>query len=76
MALQSAELLCDLLNCDPLTTDIYFPIALLAMFQNLAADSRRDSSVYVLTTYVEAMASVDCIMEGLCNTDLCTTRQK
>jgi hypothetical protein len=65
VALMSAELLCDLLNRDLLTTDIYFPIVLPAMFQNLANDRRRDSSVYVLTTYVEAMGGADCILEGM-----------
>jgi hypothetical protein len=65
VALMSAELLCDLLNRDLLTTDIYFPIVLPAMFQNLANERRRDSSVYVLTTYVEAMGGADCILEGM-----------
>ena len=65
VALMSAELLCDLLNRDLLTTDIYFPIVLPAMFQNLANDLRRESSVYVLTTYVEAMGGADCILEGM-----------
>ena len=65
VALMTAELVCDLLNRDLLTTDIYFPIILPAMFQNLAHVARRDSSVYVLTTYVEAMGGADCILEGL-----------
>ena len=65
VALMSAELLCDLLARDLLTTDIYFPIVLPAMFLNLAHQARRESSVYVLTTYVEAMGGADCILEGL-----------
>ena len=62
---QSCELLCDLLNRDLQTTDIYFPIVLPSMFHNLADDDRRDASLNVLTTYVEAMGSVECIMEGM-----------
>ena len=65
VALMSAELLCDLLSRDLLTTDIYFPIVLPAMFLNLANSARRESSVYVLTTYVEAMGGAECILEGL-----------
>ncbi len=65
VARKSAELLCDLLNRDLQTTDIYFPIVLPALFQTLSEDDRRETSVHVLTTYVEAMGSVECVMEGL-----------
>jgi hypothetical protein len=65
VAQKSAELLCDLLNRDLQTTDIYFPIVLPALFQTLSNANRRETSIHVLTTYVEAMGSVECVMEGL-----------
>ena len=55
VARKSSELLCDLLNRDLQTTDIYFPIVLPALFQSLASKDRRETSTHVLATYVEAM---------------------
>ena len=65
VARKSSELLCDLLNRDLQTTDIYFPIVLPALFQSLASKDRRETSTHVLATYVEAMESIECVMEGL-----------
>ena len=65
VARKSSELLCDLLNRDLQTTDIYFPIVLPALFQSLSSKDRRETSIHVLTTYVEAMENIECVLEGL-----------